>query len=160
MSPCTFDPGFYICPQGSAPGQRARKNRRDGQSCSRYTFRYHVLEIKRPTQRTIRNHRPGTDNSPRAQRGLRTFHRRSSPSRPCGACTIAIVRSPHQCEWIPDKSTTTYPVTHETLLVLCCARVPALKVVITALAPTQRCKVNKDGSDATLVRRVLAGELS
>jgi hypothetical protein len=51
-------------------------------------------------------------------------------------------------------------VTHETILVICRARVPTLKVVLTALAPVQRRKVNKDGSDAALLRRVLAGELS
>jgi hypothetical protein len=120
-----------------------------------------VLGNKRPTRRTIRSHRPGTGNSPRAQRGPRTSHRRSSPSRAFGVCTIAIVPVPRQCAYIPDKRrTTTHPVTHETILVICRARVPTLKVVLTALAPVQRRKVNKDGSDAALLRRVLAGELS
>jgi hypothetical protein len=34
MSPCKSDPGFYKCPQESAPDRRERKYRRHGHSCN------------------------------------------------------------------------------------------------------------------------------
>ena len=53
-----------------------------------------MLGSERLARCTIRSPRPGTGNSPRAQRGPRTCHQRSSPRRACGACTIAIVPIP------------------------------------------------------------------
>ena len=69
-----------------------------------------MLGCGRPARRTIHSHRPGTGNSPRAQRGLRTSHQRSSPHRACGVCTIAIVPVPvsarTQPQWLTKDDNT------------------------------------------------------
>ena len=81
-------------------------------------FRHDVLGSERLTRRTIRSPRPGTGNSPHAQRGPRICHQRSSPSQACGACTIAIVPVPVNAHTHPLYPTqhTLWPIRHSLFL--------------------------------------------
>jgi hypothetical protein len=68
-----------------------------------------VLASESAERRTIRSPHPDTGNSPRAQRGPKTCHQRSSPSRPCDACTIAIVPAPVNVHTHPHLLDTNTP---------------------------------------------------
>lgn len=164
MSPCTSGPDSYTRPQESAPDRRVRKSCHDGHSynrCIRPANRFVitcleanarrdapfvVLVLARAILLVLNGVRElVTDVAVRA--GF-------APPVPLLSYRYPSVRA-HTLA-LPDKRWTTHLVAHQTLFIIRRARVPMLKIIVTALTPAHRRKVKEDGSDAALIRRVLS----